>query len=52
LQRVKLEGDRVVEKEALFLGGQQRVRDLQQGPDGWIYVLVNVPEGRILRLQK
>jgi glucose/arabinose dehydrogenase len=52
LQRIKLDGDRVAEKEAIFLAGNGRVRDLKQGPDGWIYVLANVPEGRILRLER
>jgi len=50
--RVKLDGDRVLEHEAVFLAGNERVRDLKLGPDGWIYVLVNSPEGRILRLQR
>jgi glucose/arabinose dehydrogenase len=50
--RVKLDGHRVVEKEAVYLAGHERVRDLKQGPDGWIYVVANVPEGRILRLER
>lgn len=50
--RLTLDGDRVVKKDAVFLGENGRVRDLQQGPDGWIYVVANVPDGRILRLEK
>jgi glucose/arabinose dehydrogenase len=42
----------VTRKERVDLGENQRVRDLQFGPDGWIYALVNVPEGRIVRLQR
>jgi aldose sugar dehydrogenase len=50
--RVKLDGHRVVEKEAIYLAGNGRVRDLKQGPDGWIYVLANVPDGRIVRVER
>ncbi|MED5620649.1 PQQ-dependent sugar dehydrogenase [Ideonella sp. BN130291] len=49
--RVTLDGQRVVAKDAVYLAGNERVRDLKQGPDGLIYLLANVPEGRILRLE-
>ena len=29
----------------------QRVRDIQQGPDGYLYVLTDSPDGRLLRLE-
>lgn len=45
-----VEGDEVVERKPLWLGKYQRIRDVQQGPDGWIYVAVESPEGAILRL--
>jgi glucose/arabinose dehydrogenase len=51
-QHLKVDGERVTGKERVDLGENQRVRDLQFGPDGWIYALVNVPEGRIVRLQR
>ena len=50
--RIRLDGDRLAETEAVYLAGNERVRDLKQGPDGWIYAVVNVPEGRIVRLQR
>lgn len=50
--RLTLDGDRVVKKDAVFLADNGRVRDIKQGPDGWIYVVANVPDGRILRLEK
>jgi len=28
----------------------QRVRDVRQGPDGWLYVLTDAPDGQLLRL--
>jgi glucose/arabinose dehydrogenase len=27
-----------------------RIRDVRQGPDGYIYVLTDAPEGQLLRL--
>ncbi|MFZ5543853.1 MAG: PQQ-dependent sugar dehydrogenase [Pseudomonadota bacterium] len=50
--RVKLDGRKAVETETIYLAGNERVRDLKLGPDGWIYLVVNAPEGRILRLAK
>ena len=29
----------------------ERVRDVRQGPDGWVYLLTDHPEGRLLRLE-
>jgi len=26
------------------------VRDVRQGPDGWLYVLTDAPDGQLLRL--
>lgn len=42
--------NRIVERKPMWLGKYERVRDVQQGPDGWIYVAVQSPEGTILRL--
>ena len=50
LIRMKVDGDRIVERESMWLGKHHRIRDVQQGPDGWIYVAVERPQGAILRL--
>ena len=50
--RVKLEGDKVVEQERLVTGLMDRVRDVRQGPDGWLYILVGRDQGRILRIER
>jgi glucose/arabinose dehydrogenase len=34
----------------LFKGGQ-RVRDVEQGPDGLIYLLTDQPDGQLLRIE-
>jgi len=52
LVRLKVEGDRVVEEERLLRGVvKERVRDVEQGPDGYIYLLTDEENGRLLRLQ-
>lgn len=50
LMLMKIEGDQVVNRKPLYLGKYMRVRDVQQGPDGWIYVAVQSPTGTILKL--
>jgi glucose/arabinose dehydrogenase len=52
LVRLKIQGDRVVEEERLLRGVvKERVRDVEQGPDGHIYLLTDEENGRLLRLQ-
>lgn len=46
--RLMLDGQRVVGEERISL--DQRIRDVEQGPDGAVYVLTDEPDGAILRL--
>jgi len=48
LRRVVIDGNRVVHQEVLFRG-LGRVRDVVDGPDGYLYVALNQP-GRIMRI--
>lgn len=50
LIRLQLEGDRVVYEERLLQTLGARVRDVRQGPDGYLYVLTDAPRGQLLRL--
>ena len=50
LERLKFQGDHVVAHEQLLPRLGQRVRDVRQGPDGWLYVLTDAPDGQLLRL--
>ncbi|WP_245906258.1 PQQ-dependent sugar dehydrogenase [Teichococcus aestuarii] len=50
LLRLTVEGDRVTGEERL-LWGQQRLRQVAQGPDGFLYLLTDESRGRILRLE-
>lgn len=50
LVRVVLDGESVVRQERLLGDVGQRFRDVQQGPDGAIYLLTDSPDGTVLRL--
>jgi glucose/arabinose dehydrogenase len=50
LWRLTLEGDKVKSEQRLLDGLNERIRDVRQGPDGWIYLLTDSPRGRVLRL--
>jgi len=50
LVRLVLENGRVV-KEERYLGDlRERFRDIQQGPDGFLYAVTDSPNGRVLRI--
>ncbi|GAA4801900.1 PQQ-dependent sugar dehydrogenase [Lysobacter hankyongensis] len=51
LIRLELDGDRIVHEERLLTDRHQRIRDVREGPDGAIYLLVDDPNGKVLRLQ-
>jgi glucose/arabinose dehydrogenase len=51
LIRVRLDGEKFVEDEIMLQGAVPRVRDVRVGPDGLIYLLTDLPNGAILRLE-
>lgn len=50
LLRLQLDGDRVVQEERLLQERNARIRDVRQGPDGYLYVLTDAANGQLLRL--
>lgn len=52
LVRLKLSGRQVVEEQAMLTGLLTRIRDVRQGPDGWLYVLTDEAEGRLIRVER
>jgi glucose/arabinose dehydrogenase len=51
LVRLQLEGGKVVREERYRDDGLgERIRDVQQGPDGLVYVLTDESNGRVLRV--
>ena len=49
LVRLELAGGKVV-REHKLMTGDERVRDVRQGPDGLLYLLTDMPKGGFLRL--
>jgi glucose/arabinose dehydrogenase len=52
LVRLTIDGRKVVGEERLLVDLKERIRDVRQGPDGWLYVLTDSGNGRILRLER
>jgi len=48
LVRLQLDGERVLREQRYAIGA--RVRDVRQGPDGWLYLLTDEADGRLLRV--
>jgi glucose/arabinose dehydrogenase len=52
LVRLTVDGRQVTGEERLLADLKERIRDVRQGPDGWLYVLTDSSNGRILRLER
>ncbi|HCR66270.1 MAG: glucose dehydrogenase [Oceanicaulis sp.] len=50
VERLEIDGDRVISVEPLLADMGQRFRDVRTGPDGALYVLTDDFEGSVLRL--
>lgn len=50
LSRLILEGGKVVGEEVLLSDSGDRIRDVRQGPDGAVWLLVDDRDGKVLRL--
>lgn len=48
IRRILLDGTRVIGEEKLSIG--RRIRDVRQGPDGYLYVLTDESDGALLRI--
>jgi len=52
LVRLTLDGRKVTGEERLLSNFGQRIRDVRQGPDGWLYLLTDGNDGQIVRLER
>ncbi|QYM91308.1 PQQ-dependent sugar dehydrogenase [Dickeya zeae] len=50
LIRLSLEGDRIVSQERLLMELGERIRDVRVGPDGYLYVLTDQDNGKLLKV--
>lgn len=52
LWRLTLNGNVVTARERLLAERGERIRDVRQGPDGWLYMLTDAsPNGKLLRFE-
>jgi aldose sugar dehydrogenase len=51
LVRLTLDGRRIGGEEALLNNLNARIRDVRQGPDGYLYVVTDSNDGRVIRLE-
>lgn len=51
LVRLSTLGESVTGEERLLTGLGQRIRDVRQGPDGFLYLLVDDADGKVLRVR-
>jgi glucose/arabinose dehydrogenase len=51
LARLEVDGTRIVREERLLEDMGERIRDVRQGPDGYLYLLTDEDDGRILRIE-
>lgn len=49
--RVRLDGRRFGSEEVMLKGALPRIRDVRVGPDGFVYLLTDLTDGAILRLE-
>lgn len=50
VRRLDMENGKVVAEEILFAEIGERIRDVRVGPDGFIYILTDSSEGKIIRV--
>lgn len=50
LARLEIEDGRVTHEERMLAGDFGRIRDVRQGPDGFLYLLTDESNGRLLRM--
>jgi len=51
LVRLSVDGEKIVKEERMLKGTLGRIRDVRQGPDGYVYLLTDHANGVIARLE-
>ena len=51
VSRLQTNGDRVTGEERMLQNLGERIRDVRQGPDGYVYLLTDSAQGRVLRMR-
>ncbi len=51
LVRLEIKEESVLKEERLLQNEVGRIRDVREGPDGFIYIITDEPDGRLIRLE-
>jgi glucose/arabinose dehydrogenase len=51
LVRLTLDGRKVIDEQRLLQGKLGRIRDVRSGPDGYLYLLTDADNGKLVRLE-
>lgn len=51
LRRIVLDGRKIVRQQLLLRALNERIRDVREGPDGFLYLLTDSDNGRLLRIE-
>lgn len=51
LVRLDLDGNKVIKEERLLKGELGRIRDVRNGPDGYLYLLTDEDDGMLVRIE-
>jgi len=43
--------NKVIKEERLINGAVGRIREVKEGPDGFLYILIDDPNGKLLRIK-
>jgi len=50
LIRLTVDGDKITGEERLLTDRKERIREVQTGPDGFVYVLTDESDGKLLKI--
>jgi glucose/arabinose dehydrogenase len=48
---LELDGQKITQQEELLKDRNERIRDVRQGPDGYLYILTDEDDGKLYRLE-
>ncbi len=51
LARLDLDGEKILGEERMLEGSVGRIRAVEEGPDGYMYLLTDESNGRLLRME-
>jgi len=51
IARLTLDGETITAEERILEGLDERIRDVRQGPDGYLYILIDSGDGKLIRLE-